>query len=243
MTGSGFVELVAAQAAGFAVPVQEILAAPAQEGEVTEYPEPYFTVYVVSAMVLLFAYVFGVPTTVAITAVLWRQRTRFRPGQRRPPTPPPSAPGAPIRQVSPAAGAGQDLLRLQSLEHQVLELRERPAPAETYTRLAGEATDFITRFPNSTLQIRYVQGLRAIIAGLAPAGVPGVVPAEPPEPVPVTGAHPPDLLRVALARFALEGRLVPADWAYAWLEHLPDWRPPVATYQRDQLARAFVRRY
>jgi hypothetical protein len=211
--------------------------------------EPYDTLGTVALGLLMLLYAVGLPTTVVISAVAWRNRTR---GRLAPAAPaavppasgwaaaPPSPAGSPIPpgaytalatapQTEPGfapSPVGPALLRLHSLERQVLALREAPVPAEQYRRLAAEAGDLLDRSGAGSPAGRHAAGLLAIVEALAASDLPI---GDPPPP------GMPDRLRVGLGRFAVTGRPVPADWALAWLASLPE-RPAVAGAE-------FIRRY
>ncbi len=217
----------------------------AQARERVEYNEPFDTIGLVTTAVLFVAYVVLVPTTLVIFLVYWPQRTRDGAGRgpgvvstlraayaARP------APAAWSTVVTPSAPSGRDagdaLLRLQVLERQVLALPDSGAPPERVAQLLREIDAL-----DQTEFARYAPGLRVIVEALAPAGA--VDPPAPPSPP--DGAPPqiPDRLRVWLARFAAEGRPVPADWAYAWYRHLPS--QPGTVPEAPGFAAAFARRY
>jgi hypothetical protein len=105
-------------------------------------------------------------------------------------------------------------------------------PAEQYRRLAAETGDLLDRSGAGSPMGRHAAGLLAIVEALAASDLP--IPDAPPASL----GEPPlsaDRLRVALGRFAVTGRPVPAAWALAWLSYLPD-RPAVD-------GAVFVRRY
>jgi hypothetical protein len=201
---------------------------------------------------LLVAYLVGVPLTLIVSAVHWPSRTRrirdltpapaqlptSLPSQRLPglpapaPAPVPTAPAFAPSPVSPA------LLRLSNLERQVLALRDAPAPAELYPRLAAEAGDLLGRSGADSTVGRHAAGLIAIVEALAPTGFRlGDAPPVPAFPPPRL----PDRLRAGLGRFAAAGSPLPVAWAFAWLGHLPDrWPPQLPSHE---LARAFAARY
>jgi TerB-like protein len=191
---------------------------------------------------LLVAYVFGLPVTLIVSGVSWRTRTRTCPAPAAIPADLPAAAPAPAGPLTAPAFApspvGPALLRLSNLERQVLALREAPAPAEVYPRLAAEAGELLGRYGTESVVGRHATGLLAIVEGLAPAGSGlGDAPPVPALPPP----RPPDRLRVSLGRFASAGEPVPVAWAFCWLGHLPDrWPPHVPGHE---LARAFAARY
>jgi hypothetical protein len=218
--------------------------------------EPYDTIAAAALAVLLVLYALGLPATVIVAAVHWRSRTR------PPPLvlvgPPPAAPrvtGAPptLPALAPSP-VGPAFLRLQGLERRVLALRDAPAPAAAYRRLAAEAAELLGRHGGGSTIGRYAAGLLAVVEALAPLDLP--LSTDPPPPPATAPARPPDLLRVELGRLAATGRPIPAGWAFAWLGHLPDrWPVPAYPYlspstalrrpsaPHDRLARAFDRRY
>lgn len=231
-----------------------VLAVLLQEPDVTEYIEPYNTIALVAVMALLVVYLAGLPATVAVSAVLWRQRTRPvapRPSYAVAAAPPPDAPAPaspfpPPVPPPPPAGPGspaQPLLALQRLEREVLGMRERQPSADAAARLAVEVRVLATRYGESSTVGRYAVGLQVIVAALAPLDTTEVLPIDPPDPPPVAGSGVPDRLRVGLGRIAASGRPIPAQWAFSWHGHRADRWPAAADGRREQLAAAFVRRY
>ncbi len=214
-------------------------------------PDDVFTVVgAILLLLLMLVYVAGLPATLAVAAVFWRQRTRANPPPLNPSatvSAPAGVAPAPHPAGSPpslaAATSGEALLHLQAVERQVLALRESPPGADVCARLAVTITDLIARHgPHSTAG-RYASGLQAIVAGLAPLHTTDVMPADPPEPPAVATGSFPELLRVGLARLAAEGRPVPERWAFAWYGHLAERWPPGADGRRVEIAHAFAQRY
>lgn len=208
--------------------------------------EPYDTLGTVALGLVMLLYVVGLPTTVVIAAVSWRNRTRGRlapaapaavppgPGTGWPAAMPVPPAGAPVAYTGfaaapptvPAFAPSPVSPELHRLEREVLALREAPVPAEQYRRLAAETGDLLDRSGAGSPAGRHAAGLLAIVAALAASDLPI---GDPPPP------GMPERLRVGLGRFAVTGRPVPADWALAWLASLPE-RPSVD-------GAAFVRRY
>lgn len=209
--------------------------------EPIEYAEPFDTIGTVLVAVLLVVYLLGVPATVTVTLALWRQRTR-RPSRRQPTAEPVVPPASPPR--SSAATTAQALLHLQTVEREVLALRDRPAPVDDYLRLAADAAALVARHGEESTVGRYAVGLQAVVAALGPLHIPGVSPDDPPESPAAPDGSVPDRLRVGLARLAAEGRPVPDRWAFAWIGHRLDrWPAAVDHGRRAELARAFADRY
>lgn len=231
------------------------LATLASEHDIVEYAEPFNTIALISMVLLLLVYVAGLPATVAVSAVFWRQRTRSRSHpayaaahagraqETHPPQPADSQSTPPPVAPSPTGPAGQALLHLQDVERQVLALRESPAAADSYVRLATVTADLVARHGDDSTVGRYAAGLRAVVAALAPLHTTGVAPADPPEPPAMATGTLPDRLRVGLARLAAEGRPVPERWAFSWYAYLMDRWPSGTDGRRHEIAEAFTRRY
>jgi hypothetical protein len=225
------------------------LAAFLQEPGVPEYVEPYNTIGTIALVALMLIYLVGTPTTVAVAAVFWGQRTRSaRPAQHfvsvagAPPAPAPPPQADPLH-LARASLAAPALLHLQRVEREVLALPEQPVSASACIRLATEVEELITRYGTGYMVGRYATGLRMIVAALAPLDAHGVLAVDPPDPPPAATGAVPDELRIGLGRIAAVGRPVPARWAFAWYGHRADRWPSAADRRYDELAGAFTRRY
>ncbi len=229
--------------------IAALVAGLASEPERVQPADPFTTVGAVALGLLLLVYVAGVPATMAIAALYWRQRTR------RPAPPVAAATAGPVPVFAPdpavspptavagAGSSGEAFLHVQRMERDVLALRDAPAPAHHYSRLAVEIADLANRHGSDPMVARHATGLLAIVEALAPLHVVGLPGNEPPS-VPVAPPpQVPDRLRVGLARLAAAGRPIPASWAVAWHGHRPDRWPADADRRRDELVAAFIRRY
>lgn len=220
----------------------------ASQPEGTGPADPFSTIGAIVLGVLLLVYVAGAPATLAVAAVYWRQRTRgtATPAAAHAPARPPTFAPAMASSVTPTltgvGPAGEAFLHLQRLEREVLALRDAPASAHAYPRLAAEVAEVANRHgPESTVG-RHATGLLAIVEALAPLDVIGL-PGDPPPPPVLPPPQLPDRLRIGLARLAAAGRPIPALWAVAWQGHRLDRWPADADARRDELVAAFIRRY
>lgn len=234
-----------------------MLLAVALQTDLTEYAEPFDTIATLLFVLLTWSFAVGVPGTIAVAAVFWRQRTRRgptpplagRPG--RPPSAPAGPPASPATTTPagppavPAPVRGQPLLQLQTLERQVLALRDaaQPVPADEAVRLAARAADLLATHGERSHIGRYAAGLGAIVAAFGPLHTVEVAPDDPPQPPAEPSGTLPEQLRVGLARFAAEGRPVPPHWAFAWYGHLVQPWPAWVDHRRDEISDAFTRHY
>lgn len=212
--------------------------------EVVEYPEPFTTIFAVAFLALIIIYLAGGPATLAVTAMLWRQRTR----RHAAPAPPSSgrqatAPATPAPAPWPvSAGATSGLMHLQRLERETLAAPGQQPPADP-ARLLGEIDDLIARHGARSMVGGYASGLRVIVLALAPVDATDLLAANPPDPPRAVSDEVPDELRAGLGRIAAVGRPIPAGWAFSWYGHRAGRWPAEADQRRGELAAAFARRY